>query len=171
MEVTINTNLHYMLSDMTPHPNTLLLPPRLNQFTSADHCLVKFLHNSPQFGKTIFRQRWHFQDLNILDCYISHWIITFLTLKKIIGTFGRQLGDIGRINFREDVYSYCVRIAASSKSPSALFTTTRWLRSIIPRFSPWSSSPPAGGIITTKRSTMSATANSDWPTPGTRKCF
>lgn len=29
----------------------------------------------------------------------------------------------------------------------------------------WSSSPPAGGISSTNMSTMSATANSDWPTP------
>jgi len=31
---------------------------------------------------------------------------------------------------------------------------------------PWSSSPPAGGINSSNMSTMSATANSDWPTPG-----
>ena len=31
--------------------------------------------------------------------------------------------------------------------------------------SPWSSSPPPGGISRQKRSTMSATTNSDWPTP------
>ena len=30
---------------------------------------------------------------------------------------------------------------------------------------PCSSSPPAGGRSSSKRSTMSATANSDWPTP------
>ena len=55
--------------------------------------------------------------------------------------------------------------AAAARSPSALVTTTRSASSMIPRLMPCRSSPPAGEASSTNRSTRSATASSDWPTP------
>ena len=55
--------------------------------------------------------------------------------------------------------------AAAASSPSALLTSTRSASSITPRLIPCSSSPPAGGRISTNMSTISATAVSAWPTP------
>ena len=55
--------------------------------------------------------------------------------------------------------------AAAARSPSALFTTMRSASSMIPRLMPCSSSPPAGEATSRNRSTRSATATSDWPTP------
>ncbi len=52
-----------------------------------------------------------------------------------------------------------------ARSPSALFTTTRSASSMIPRLSPWSSSPPPGATSTRNRSTIAATLTSDCPTP------
>src|SRR5262249_16259528 len=56
-------------------------------------------------------------------------------------------------------------LAARASSPSFLLTTTTSASSMIPRLMPWSSSPAPGAMTRRKRSTMPATATSDWPTP------
>ena len=62
-------------------------------------------------------------------------------------------------------YSATVRLAALRRSPSALLTKIRSASSITPRLMPCNSSPPEGSSNSRKKSVISATRSSDWPTP------
>lgn len=41
--------LHDVLSNVIPHPNTLLLATSFKQFTSFEHSVMEFFHGFPQF--------------------------------------------------------------------------------------------------------------------------
>ena len=56
----------------------------------------------------------------------------------IILTFGLQKGLFLLMYFSADVYSDLILLAAGTKSPSHLLTTTRSLCSTIPLLMPWS---------------------------------
>lgn len=83
--------------------------------------------SSPDFRRVEWHSRICSQALSIPVCSTAEMAITL----------GVQEPVFGRSSFRADVYSIWARLAAFTRSPSALFTTTKSTSSTMPFFSPY----------------------------------
>ena len=112
--------------------------------------------------------------LNRMQISQTSWIRVFCSAEQRV-TSHFQKGALGRCSCTARRFSASDRAATlriehsrrayAASGPSALLMTTMSACSMMPFFSPCSSSPMAGGIRSITISTMSSIITSDWPSP------